>query len=65
VKKQGAIGAALVRGLSAMAVYAKKPKKEEAVAAPTTASEIVAYVNDEPIMRDELDKAAASQLVTS
>jgi len=63
LRKQVAIGAALV--LSAAVVYAKKPAKttETAAEAAPATSEIVAYVNDEPITRDELNKAASSQLM--
>src|SRR5262245_28746820 len=64
LRKKVAIGAAIV--LSAAAVYAKKPAKTQDAAtapAPAAASDVVAYVNDEPITRDELNKAAASQLM--
>jgi protein-disulfide isomerase len=62
LRKQVAIGAAIL--LSAAVVYAKKPKAPEPTAAPAPGSEIVAYVNDVPITRDEVNKAAASQLMT-
>jgi protein-disulfide isomerase len=61
-RKQIVIGAVIV--LSAVAVYAKKqtppPEKNDSA---STNSEVVAYMGNEPITRDELNKVAASQLM--